>query len=904
MPKPKRDDRLASIIAAIRRFNLAKFSQNLSGSRVEMGIEASKASFKDRLLEAFSIIKPVAGKSYVIGEVREKLGMTLEEFENEILALYRKEQIDLQHGGEPGKGLKSPSGSGSEWGYILPRGEIEKELESTRSLEEVNSTQEGSLASPMSREHFENEISRDLAINAWRNVSWEPDKQAESFRDYYAINLISLRDEFLPQIPPERLKEFQDDFEVFHKKFLELANRYLNAMTKTASSAVVGPSKFPVEKNKKVLARAEKDREDIAGIIESTRKKLTSKYLPSKSNVIRSGEKETLPRLEEKLAALQHDHELMKQANAIIRKNIDVEKQLLDLGLTTNQINDILHPIGGNEPGYPTWSIVNSNAEIKRVRERIEEEKKREVTNKETSFDKGRIVENVAINRLLIFFTNEPDANIRNQLKHHGFHYSPKQKTWQRQLTNAAIKDARTILGITNEGQVVNPEGTTGEKQSWIYWRGLEAVPIFDLEHAMGFVSGILRYDVYNGPKGDYLDRVDLDKEDTSETAKQKVTTWIDTYLSDKWKTERDAKRNLDWAKRELQRTDNDIAYRTGPGAEETHIWLGDQENYAMNAWKNVLASYIRQLEQDEFLPRPSHAEVYDAAHEEYHKKTRDVGIPPTVSEIYADLTLDELLKAIKKMDLKTPFSIDSSSIGTSSVARFLMNQGITPEQIANTLGINLEKGRVLLLPETQLPHLNAIEKGLNKTTLYVVKNDVPWSEYGPIAPQPSIYLVKGLLSDTSHFVGEYLPYASDLFVLNPHVSNPHHAYHGLDLSNAMDANSVSIAYLMKETPSSVAQARERRVRKARILHAQSQITGLQTAIKSREEDEAINETLPESKKRSTLGPVGIAGMKGELAALESYKTSLERGEDPQPPEIERTRDAFMEQYRREHPST
>lgn len=65
-----------------------------------------------------------------------------------------------------------------------------------------------------------------------------------------------------------------------------------------------------------------------------------------------------------------------------------------------------------------------------------------------TPFDGGEIVRNAELNRLQIVFDHIPDADTRDALKSNGFHWSPKNKAWQRQLTRNAEIAARAVLGL------------------------------------------------------------------------------------------------------------------------------------------------------------------------------------------------------------------------------------------------------------------------------------------------------------------------------------------------------------------------------------------------------------------------------------------------------------------------
>ena len=58
------------------------------------------------------------------------------------------------------------------------------------------------------------------------------------------------------------------------------------------------------------------------------------------------------------------------------------------------------------------------------------------------------IVENTEANRLQVFFPEKPSETVRKELKSNGFRWSPRNKAWQRQLTQNAEYAARRVLGL------------------------------------------------------------------------------------------------------------------------------------------------------------------------------------------------------------------------------------------------------------------------------------------------------------------------------------------------------------------------------------------------------------------------------------------------------------------------
>jgi len=92
---------------------------------------------------------------------------------------------------------------------------------------------------------------------------------------------------------------------------------------------------------------------------------------------------------------------------------------------------------------FESYQLTNNNAEIRRVKARIEQLSKQ--AQQEFSgweFDGGRVEMNREDNRLQVFFDGKPDADTRAELKSSGFRWAPSVGAWQRQLTDNAIRAA------------------------------------------------------------------------------------------------------------------------------------------------------------------------------------------------------------------------------------------------------------------------------------------------------------------------------------------------------------------------------------------------------------------------------------------------------------------------------
>lgn len=220
------------------------------------------------------------------------------------------------------------------------------------------------------------------------------------------------------------------------------------------SVMIAGPSNFPVRKKEKQIAAFRSNR----ALFEKA-----DYYLHQLSQVhalpVLSSDPEALEILRHKLQTLEENHQRMKEANTFYRS-----KKTLDgcPGLTEKERSYLLRPgvfaKGDGSPlalygqPFPAYALQNSNANIKRTRERLqalESFKAAPALQQETEFYTYK--EDTAAMRVQFFFDDKPDEGTRNFLKSHGFCWAPSVGAWQRQLTPAGQSAARAVLEFLNK---------------------------------------------------------------------------------------------------------------------------------------------------------------------------------------------------------------------------------------------------------------------------------------------------------------------------------------------------------------------------------------------------------------------------------------------------------------------
>lgn len=278
-----------------------------------------------------------------------------------------------------------------------------------------------------------------------------------SFRDYKAGSATAeyrrmvdaateLAERQKQRVDPMYHEKIDRLLEIYCRKLAENMNASYSIEARCPSILISGGGNFPVRKKEKQSAARDRNLEEwnyIQGLLDKIRSVGTGG--------ISSDDPQAVEKLEAKLATLEKHQEMMKAANAAIRMKDPAkgDAKLAELGYTPEDIAKLRAPDFCGRIGYPAYELQNNNANIRRIRGRIAELKKRtENTPEGWEFDGGRVVVNTAENRLQIIFDGKPDADIRTELKGEGFRWVPSQGAWQRQLTDNAMRAARRLKCI------------------------------------------------------------------------------------------------------------------------------------------------------------------------------------------------------------------------------------------------------------------------------------------------------------------------------------------------------------------------------------------------------------------------------------------------------------------------
>ena len=208
---------------------------------------------------------------------------------------------------------------------------------------------------------------------------------------------------------------------------------------------IAGGSNFPVRQKEKQNAARDSNMQEwqyIQGLLDKIRS--------TGMGGIRQDDPQAIPKLQKKLDGLEKAQETMKAVNAYYRKHGTLDGCP---HLSPENIENLKADMASgwhyeNKP-FQSWELSNNNAEIRRVRQRIESlTRANEVAYVGWKFDGGHVEANREQGRLQVFFDGKPEADARQQLKENGFRWAPSVGAWQRLLNDNAYRASDRIACI------------------------------------------------------------------------------------------------------------------------------------------------------------------------------------------------------------------------------------------------------------------------------------------------------------------------------------------------------------------------------------------------------------------------------------------------------------------------
>lgn len=239
----------------------------------------------------------------------------------------------------------------------------------------------------------------------------------------------------------------------FARELADVTNQRNNIDARVPSVMVSGGSNFPVAAKNKQNAARDRNMQRYNEVQE-----ILSKIQSTGKGGIMSDDKDAIAKLRSKLEAQEALQARMKAANAAIRLK-DTAKgdaKLTELGFSPEQIRQLRTPDFCGRVGFASFELQNNNANIRRIRARIEElekEAQRAADNAGKASVKGdgyELIENAEMCRIQFIFDGKPDDETRALLKSYGFRWAPSQGAWQRMLNDNGRAAAQSVMQALN----------------------------------------------------------------------------------------------------------------------------------------------------------------------------------------------------------------------------------------------------------------------------------------------------------------------------------------------------------------------------------------------------------------------------------------------------------------------
>lgn len=250
------------------------------------------------------------------------------------------------------------------------------------------------------------------------------------------------------------------ELERFATRQVSLTRRAWAMDSRCMSWFVVGPARFPVDRNRKRMDWADNAYRAVSEHTKAARAAVERVAFPhgAPGGPIRASNPDAPALIRGEIEKRRAVHAQMKAANAAIRANFKkgedamVQAVVDATGWRETTARLCVRPAQSwMQPGFASYALSSELAEIKRLEDRLASiERNRERGSVErahnTTAGRLRIVENGEAARIQLFFDGKPDADTRSLLKSVGFRWAPSEGAWQRHLHNNGRHAAQQVV--------------------------------------------------------------------------------------------------------------------------------------------------------------------------------------------------------------------------------------------------------------------------------------------------------------------------------------------------------------------------------------------------------------------------------------------------------------------------
>ena len=316
-------------------------------------------------------------------------------------------------------------------------------------------------------------INETLARQANTMNSYYEYKAGSATAEYHAMvdEAAAIAEKQKARTDPMYHEKIDRLLDTYARKLADNFNENFEIQTRCPSILVAGRANFPVRKKEKQNAASNRNMEEyrrIRGLLEKIRS--------TGMGGVSSDDGSAIARLRANLESRERIQEEMKAVNAYYRKNGTLQgRPLLTLEDTARLEVEMSRCCRQSPKPYESFLLSNNNAEIRRLRARIEELEQRQTVPAPEgwTFNGGKVVMNREENRVQIIFDGKPDADTRTALKQNGFRWAPSQGAWQRMLNQNGIYAAKQVteawMSAESEQAVMEePEADAPAPSSWM----------------------------------------------------------------------------------------------------------------------------------------------------------------------------------------------------------------------------------------------------------------------------------------------------------------------------------------------------------------------------------------------------------------------------------------------------
>ena len=294
------------------------------------------------------------------------------------------------------------------------------------------------------------ELNKELAMRAHHGTSFSPEKRGQWIIKEFGDHVGRIREDLMKRAKTEEDIDFiNGEMSLLSSGYASKMNDQLASQSRCMSTMIAGPSNFNTRSAQKANTaydnKIEATNAYLDRAISSIRRRLKKMQIEAAG-----GEAEVM---KSNLRRAEEAQERMKDTNKILRsKKLSDDEKIQTVadkyGYPDQLIHELMHPDWG-KPGFKSYQLTNNNANIRRMRERVDAlQKKEDTPTTEIKFNGGKIIDNCEDDRVQIDFDEKPNDAMLAKLNGSGWRWAPSVMMWQRKRTNAAMYSAKEILEV------------------------------------------------------------------------------------------------------------------------------------------------------------------------------------------------------------------------------------------------------------------------------------------------------------------------------------------------------------------------------------------------------------------------------------------------------------------------